>query len=288
MEKVLKVLNSWVGYLEKASNKDLEHKTKNAGNKNYTIFAEKYKEYTGQNYQAQAWCAMFISCCFVEAYGLETAKKLLCGSLYSYCPYGMAAFNKAKRLYTKPKAGDVVFFLRNGVAKHTGFVYKVSGNTLFTIEGNTSGASGVIANGGGVCKKSYTVNNNMRFGRPDYSLVPATSPQKAENKGEKDTGKLTKASFVKGVQKAVGVAVDGIVGVKTKAALPTLKKGSKGEVVKLVQRALIDLYGCKLPKYGADGDYGEETVAAVKSFQKAHKLTADGIVGVRTWGALLK
>lgn len=289
MEKVLEVLLSWVGYLEKKSNKYLEDKTANAGNKNYTIFAEKYKEYTGENYQGQAWCAMFISVCFALAYGLENAIKLLCGSLYSYCPYGMAAFKKAGRLHTKPQAGDIVFFIRNGVAKHTGLVYKVDGNTIYTIEGNTSGASGVIANGGGVCKKSYTVNDNMRFGRPDYSLVEvAPKPQTPAPKPQINNDKLTKDSFIRGVQKAVGVSVDGIVGSKTRAALPTLKKGSKGTVVKLVQRALIDLYGYKLPKYGADGDYGAETLAAVKEYQKANKLTADGIIGKNTWAALLK
>lgn len=183
MEKVFEILNSHVGYLEKKSNQDLDHKTKNAGSNNYTCFARDYKTYTGENYQAQAWCAMFVSCCFVSAYGLEMAKKLLCGKLYSYCPYGMTAFQKKGRLYNTPKAGDIVFFLRNGVAKHTGVVFKVSGNTIYTIEGNTSGASGVVANGGGVCKKSYTVNVNMKFGRPDYSLVSGAKeldPKKSE------------------------------------------------------------------------------------------------------------
>ena len=289
MDKALKVLKSWVGYLEKKSNKDLEDMTKNAGSGNYTIFAKLYKDYTGNNFQGQAWCAMFISVCFVAAYGLETAKKLLCGSLYAYCPYGMAAFKKKGRLHSKPKDGDIVFFLKNGTAYHTGFVYKVSGSTVYTIEGNTSGASGIIPNGGGVCKKAYTVNANMKFGRPDYSTVQdaATKPHEAETKPKKDTGKLTNEAFVKAVQKAVGVAVDGVAGSKTLAACPMLKNGSKGAVVKLVQSALVDLYGCKLPKYGADGDMGSETVAAVKSFQKSKGLTADGIVGAKTWKKLL-
>lgn len=288
MEKVLKVLKSWVGYLEKKSNKNLDDKTANAGNKNYTRFARDYKEYTGENYQGQAWCAMFVSCCFVEAYGLEKAKELLCGKLYSYCPYGMAAFKAKGQLHSKPRAGDIVFYIRNGVAYHTGFVYKVSGNTIYTIEGNTSGASGVIPNGGGVCKKSYSVNNNMRFGRPNYNIVSNSKPSKPTETLKEDKGTITKAQFVKGVQKAVGVTVDGIVGQKTRAALPTLKKGSKGEVVKLVQRALIYLYSCKLPKYGADGEYGEETEAAVKAFQKTNGLTVDGVIGAKTWKKLIE
>ena len=294
MNKVLAVLLNWVGYLEKKSNKDLDHKTANAGNKNYTCFARDYKEYTGANFQGQAWCAMFISVCFVAAYGLEIAKKLLCGQLYAYCPYGMKAFKDKGQLHTKPKAGDIVFFLTNGVAKHTGFVYKVAGNYIYTIEGNTSGASGVIPNGGGVCKKYYAVNSNMRFGRPDYSLVSAknaqatTNAQKADTAPKTDTGKLTKADFIKAIQEAVNVSVDGIVGSKTRAALPLLKKGSKGEVVKRVQTALMDIYGLSLPKYGADGDMGSETVQAVKAFQSNNNLTADGIIGAKTWKKLLE
>lgn len=44
-----------------------------------------------------------------------------------------------------------------------------------------------------------------------------------------------------------------------------LKKGSKGEMVRQMQQALIEKYGSSiLPKYGADGDFGSETVAALK------------------------
>jgi hypothetical protein len=43
-----------------------------------------------------------------------------------------------------------------------------------------------------------------------------------------------------------------------------LKKGSKGTLVKTLQEALIAKYGASiLPKYGADGDFGSETVAAL-------------------------
>lgn len=60
-----------------------------------------------------------------------------------------------------------------------------------------------------------------------------------------------------------------------------LKKGSKGEDVKKLQQKLLDL-GYKLPKYGADGDYGNETVATVKAFQKDWGLKQDGIAGPET------
>ncbi len=44
-----------------------------------------------------------------------------------------------------------------------------------------------------------------------------------------------------------------------------LKKGSKGDKVRQLQQALIGKYGSSvLPKYGADGDFGSETQAALK------------------------
>jgi hypothetical protein len=44
-----------------------------------------------------------------------------------------------------------------------------------------------------------------------------------------------------------------------------LKKGSKGDNVRALQQALIDKHGKSiLPKYGADGDFGTETVNALK------------------------
>lgn len=276
MKKVLEILESHVGYLEKASNKDLDSKTKNAGRANYTCFARDYKEYTGANFQAQAWCAMFVSVCFAVAYGLEKAKELLCGNLYAYCPYGMAAFAKKGQLHTKPKKGDIIFFLKNGLAYHTGVVYKVSGNHVYTIEGNTSGGSSVIPNGGGVCKKSYVVNSNMRFGRPDYSLVT----------GETATSKLTKAKLISKLQKAIDVQIDGLFGKQTLAALPTLKNGSKGTCVKLLQRGLQELHEIQVDG-GADGVFGAGTEKALKKFQKKNGLQVDGICGEMTWNAFL-
>lgn len=56
----------------------------------------------------------------------------------------------------------------------------------------------------------------------------------------------------------------------------TIKKGSRGEDVRLVQRKL---------NLCADGIFGNLTEEAVKEFQKKHGLSADGIVGPRTWAA---
>lgn len=67
---------------------------------------------------------------------------------------------------------------------------------------------------------------------------------------------------------------------------PTLRKGDKGADVANLQRLLMQA-GYALPKYGADGDFGNECLTAVKAFQRDNKLTVDGIVGAKTWEALL-
>lgn len=67
---------------------------------------------------------------------------------------------------------------------------------------------------------------------------------------------------------------------------PTIRRGSKGKDVTEAQTLLANL-GYNLGSAGIDGDFGRMTEAAVKSFQKAHGLTQDGVIGPMTWDALL-
>lgn len=65
-----------------------------------------------------------------------------------------------------------------------------------------------------------------------------------------------------------------------------VKKNASGRGVQAIQQALYDL-GIPLPKYGADGDFGSETEAAVKVFQRRNPpLADDGKVGDETMAAL--
>ena len=61
--------------------------------------------------------------------------------------------------------------------------------------------------------------------------------------------------------------------------MPQLQRGSKGKAVKVLQ---VILGGLEV-----DGSFGPATQAAVIAFQKAHGLGPDGIVGPKTWKALL-
>jgi hypothetical protein len=68
--------------------------------------------------------------------------------------------------------------------------------------------------------------------------------------------------------------------------LKVLKNGAKGRTVKAMQILLIN-YGFSCGSAGADGVFGNGTQNAVKTFQKAKKITQDGICGEKTWEKLL-
>ena len=238
---VINIALAEVGYLEKATNANLDDKTANAGSNNYT----KYWRDIYPAYQGQPWCACFVTWVFVTAFGKAMAQKLLKHYPYVYCPTMADLFT----LNANPKVGDIVIFKHNGVFTHTGIVIKVSGDQFWTVEGNTSGGSTIIANGGAVCKKTY-FNSNLpgtKFITPDYSKVQ-------EIKSEGNDAPSISASSI-------------------------LKIGSNGSAVKTLQKNLNTLIKAKLT---VDGEFGTATYNAVIKFQTKYKLTADGIVGENT------
>lgn len=66
----------------------------------------------------------------------------------------------------------------------------------------------------------------------------------------------------------------------------SLEKGAKGTDVKTMQELLLQL-DFSLPKYGADGSFGAETLSALKAFQSKAGIKADGIYGSETHAALM-
>ena len=101
---------------------------------------------------------------------------------------------------------------------------------------------------------------------------------------------------VRWFQRQKGLSVDGIVGRRTWKALlaapvasvpwpdtPLLWRGSNGDMVKTLQRYLND----QGEDLAIDGVFGAKTEAAVKRFQRAQGLVVDGLVGPRTWRALM-
>ena len=179
---------------------------------------------------------------------------------------GAAAFKKMKTWtdagVAKPEPGDIVYFdfMAGGAPiEHVGIVIKDNGNgTITTVEGNTAGAkkkSGSQANGGECVKKIRAYKKNPKG-------IPV---------------------FIEGFGRP------NYKGNEVKAKVPTskipafpgkIRPGDKGENVKLIQHALTLV---------EDGDFGPITKKAVIAFQDNHdNLDSNGVVGPKTWRALMK
>ena len=133
IEDILKVARSQIGYVEGKNNNS------------------KYGQAYGMNYND--WCCMFVWWCANKA-GIST--DII--PKYAYVPYMQSYFEKRKRWHKKgsyrPVAGDLIIFGEND---HIGIVEKVSGNTVFSIEGNTSN-NGDSSNGEGVYRRNRPLN----------------------------------------------------------------------------------------------------------------------------------
>jgi len=250
IDRLIAVALAELGYLEKKSNKDLDSKTANAGSANYTKYNRDMKAWAGSAGLNDQWCQNFVDWVFVTAFGLEAAKKLL-GTFTNYTPTGSNAFKKRgtyiKRGKGTPKRGDVIYFYSTAKGRigHVGIVYKVSGSTVYTIEGNTSGASSLVTNGGGVKKKSYKMTSSYidGYGSVDYSVVDGATP----------------------VPETILKLGDRVL----KLTSPYME----GADVKDLQTRLNKLgFDCG----EADGEFGPNTEKGVKAFQTANGMTANG------------
>ena len=144
------------GYLEKKSNACLDDFKKNAGYNNYTRFARDVNSWGQPGCQAQPWCAEYQFWKLVNVLGITRALQIMGGGFYN-C---VSITNHAKAngtWHNSPKAGALVIF-RNG--SHVGSVRSFNGSVVYTNEGNTSSAAGVVANGGAVRNKSYAINDS--------------------------------------------------------------------------------------------------------------------------------
>lgn len=144
------------GYLEKKSNAYLDDFKKNAGYNNYTKFARDVNSWGQPGCQAQPWCAEYQFWKLVKILGITRALKIMGGGFYNCVSITNHA--KANGTWHKaPKVGALIIF-RNG--SHVGSVRRFNGSIVYTNEGNTSSAAGVVANGGAVRNKSYAINDS--------------------------------------------------------------------------------------------------------------------------------
>jgi len=182
--RLIKVATDELGYLEKKSNANLDSKTANAGKRNFTKFTRdlmKWLTGTGDMFrQGYAWCVIFVTWCYIVAFGKDAAKKLL-RVFTSYSPELAREFYDRGRLKKDPVVGAIIFFADPTKASssrwkgvyHVGIVENYGNKYVTAIEGNTGAGSGVIENGGCVRRKTYLRSNAKIFGYgvPDFSVL---------------------------------------------------------------------------------------------------------------------
>lgn len=292
--KLIKVAEAEVGYLEKETNKSLDSKTANAGDNNYNKYARdfdtKYINFYNGKKNGFAWCDVFVDWCFVSAFGVNEALKLLGQPLKSCgagCTWSANYFKQIGCFSSKPAVGAQIFFKDSkGEPCHTGLVYKIDSNYVYIIEGNTSNASGVVANGGAVAKKKYTINYSRIYGYgiPKYDKEPVKqqTTTATANKSTATVKQWQVAAIADGF-KFPKYGADGSWGkeCETVAQNAILKKRlfyKYKNLTKIAQKAV----GVK-----ADGLFGNDTKKAVIAYQKKNGLAADGVVGLNTWKKIL-
>lgn len=260
----VKIAEAEVGYTEKASNSQLDSKTANAGNKNFTKYGrDLFKAgFFNGNKNGFDWCAQFVTWCAWKLTGKNKKKTeyILCvgGDLSAGCGFALKYYKAAGRFGKTPKVGDQIFFKYNlndasYTADHTGIVVRVTDKLVETIEGNS---------GNEVKRKAYqrTDKTIIGYGHPRYDAEPE---------------KTVVTKEAKNVQ----------------IEMPILRKGSSGNAVKTLQRLLRQLQYVNLDGKTlliVDGHFGSNTEAAVKRYQQKHLNGVDGIVGIKTWNKLLR
>ena len=261
-KQLVAIAEAEIGYHEKATNANLDSKTANGGNKNYTKYAKDlYKAgYYNGNKQSFDWCDTFTDWCFYQLCGRnkDKAEYLECqtGNLGAGCGFSLKYYKAAGRFDKTPKVGDQIFFKYSNddsTADHTGIVVRVTDKLVETIEGNS---------GNEVKRKVYQRNDKtiIGYGHPRYDAEP-------------------KKTVVTKEAKNVNIE------------MPILRKGSSGNAVKTLQRLLRQLQYVNADGKTlliVDGHFGSNTEEAVKRYQQRHLNDVDGVVGIRTWNKLLR
>ena len=258
-------------------------------------FITYYNNLTGSNFNMSTpWCAIFVT---VVARQVNAPISLV--PTYAGCDAGVSAFKKAGRYeiakgyggtYT-PQKGDVIFFSdghNQNDSTHTGYVVSVSGSTIKTIEGNMSDKVGY---------RTIDASNKYIIGygrvrdfdgsgtlQPAQNMISTFQTWLNSNYASGLTvdgafGPKTKTAAIKAYQKVLGVTADGSFGPNTKAAVTTLKVGSSGNAVYLLQGML---YCHGYNPSGFDGVFGSDCRDAVIRFQSNNSLDADGYAGPNT------
>ena len=186
VSKLLEIARAELGYKEKETNSQLDDKTANAGDGNWTKYARDL--HSAGYYQAAkngyAWCDMFVDWCFWKLGGSkEKGEWLECqtGLYGAGCEWSSDCYRRAGRFDKNPRPGDQIFFGKTDAEEHTGIVEKIEDGKVHTIEGNASN----------MCKRctySLTSSRIVGYGHPRFDAEPEVEEEDEPITGTPSTG----------------------------------------------------------------------------------------------------
>lgn len=131
------------------------------------------------------WCDEFVDACFLACFGEEETLRLLCQPRHSTgagCKHSAEFFKDKKQFDNNASVGDQIFFFDSkGEINHTGIVYKVEDDYVYTVEGNS---------GDEVKTHRYAASNKKiaGYGHPDWKeeaeTIADTAPTKPTPVGD--------------------------------------------------------------------------------------------------------
>lgn len=189
VSKLLEIARAELGYMEKETNSQLDDKTANAGDGNWTKYARDL--HSAGYYQAAkngyAWCDMFVDWCFWKLAGEDKTKGewLECqtGLYGAGCEWSSDCYRRAGRFDKNPQPGDQIFFGKTDAEEHTGIVEKIEDGKVHTIEGNASN----------MCKRctySLTSSKIVGYGHPRFDAEPEVEKEDEPVTGTPSTGSV--------------------------------------------------------------------------------------------------
>lgn len=188
VSKLLEIARAELGYKEKETNSQLDDKTANAGDGNWTKYARDL--HSAGYYQAAkngyAWCDMFVDWCFWKLGGSkEKGEWLECqtGLYGAGCEWSSDCYRRAGRFDKNPQPGDQIFFGKTDAEEHTGIVEKIEDGKVHTIEGNASN----------MCKRctySLTSSRIVGYGHPRFDAEPEVEEEDEPVTGTPSTGSV--------------------------------------------------------------------------------------------------
>ena len=277
IQAVLNLARSEVGYHEKASNSQLNDKTANSGGSNWTKYAEYLDSFAGFYNGPKngfPWCDVFYDYLFVKTFGEQLGREMLCQPMKSAgagCLYSAQYYKDAGRWHrTSPNPGDQIFFsYSSGEYSHTGIVEEVNGNTVVTIEGNTSDQ---------VARKTYSINDFgiVGYGNPNWKL--------AEDWVVVEHGQIVNSSEWKKEEETPKPVV--LEKKENHSWRPgTLKPNDRYDVNTVILQALLTARG--FPCGQIDGYFGPLTEVAVNHAKRYYSFERNGEVDYAFWIKLL-